>query len=47
MKKTLEELEEEMDHAYMMASIGRDPAWLPIMDELDRQIQEMKNDSVP
>ncbi len=44
MAKILEELKKDMDFAYMMASIGRDTAWLPIIYDLDRQIKEIENE---
>ena len=44
MEKTLAELKEQLDHAYWMASIGRDPTWLRVIYNLDRQIKEMENE---
>jgi len=38
---TLAELEAELEFAVEMANIGRDPDWIPVMNDLDRRIKEM------
>ncbi len=43
-EKTLKALREEFDHAIMMANIGRDPSWLPVINKLDAEIKERTRD---
>ncbi len=36
------ELRKELAFAVDMADIGRDPAWNPVMNDLDRRIKELE-----
>lgn len=35
---SLTKLRRELAHAIEMANIGRDPAWLPVIEKLDAEI---------
>ena len=34
---------EELDFAVYMADIGRDTAWMPIIESLSRQVKELES----
>ena len=36
---SLAQMRRELDHAIDMANIGRDPAWVPVINELDSKIK--------